>query len=783
MSREQALYWLHDTSRPDETTIGRKAAVLGKLIHAGLPVPDGFCFAGKGRLDEPDLLWPMIEVAYRQLAMEGHPVVVRSSAAEEDSVSASFAGQYDTVLNVDSLDALRDAIRRCVASGQSNRLMAYQIGRASRPGVSRLAVLVQKQIDAQVSGVLFTCNPISGAAETLIEACVGLGDQLMAGRTSPTRYRVGPGRHVERLSGDALLTASQCFTLAALGKQIERILGTRQDVEWAIQAGKPFVLQARPITTRTPNQTASETWTRANVGEVLPDIVTPLTWSVFRETLLGRAGVAGGEGLEEMGLKCDLGRVHIRTDCMLDAFCYLPGVTPAVVSQVLGIEIPTRSGGYVAPSGLPVRLAQALFLLDALGCLNRLSWLIRRLPALHTVNSQVREMVAWTTSCFNLHRKCTAYAIGTFALIKRLLDRYLPGQALTALPAILMGNEELQTARQGLGLWQLARQVREHPALLTLVDSNMPWPAVEQATQVSAIGREFVAGFHALLGICGARAIGELELANPRWQEDPSFLLTTLRSLLHSAESDTLRDVLAAQRQQREQMAGSLEAKLPWPWRPVFRRLLISHARHVTLRENAKYLLMEGYAAIRHAVLELGDSLVARGLLSDRQDIFMCTVEELLELTNGRLTCNQQYERILVRRHDLDLWVGDHETDEANTTDQIAASHYLEGIGCSPGVAEGIARVLRDSSETEALQPGEILVTPHTDPGWTPLFLICKGIVTEIGGFLSHGATVAREYGIPAVVNVTHATSRIKTGDCVRVDGLNGRVTILHSCT
>jgi phosphohistidine swiveling domain-containing protein len=210
----------------------------------------------------------------------------------------------------------------------------------------------------------------------------------------------------------------------------------------------------------------------------------------------------------------------------------------------------------------------------------------------------------------------------------------------------------------------------------------------------------------------------------------------------------------------------------------AFCRLLDSYSEYVTFRENVKYRLVEGYFLLRQAFMKIGSELVAGGLLDKPEDIFFLSAPEVVARDNP---VGRKRELIRARREQHALWESTAVPDLIMGDDFETPAYCcsdLTGIGCSPGIGEGNARVLLDVSEAGLLQPGEILVSPHTDPGWTPLFLTCRALVTEIGGFLSHGATVAREYGIPAVVNVREATKRIRTGDFIRVDGTRGRITI-----
>jgi len=294
-------------------------------------------------------------------------------------------------------------------------------------------------------------------------------------------------------------------------------------------------------------------------------------------------------------------------------------------------------------------------------------------------------------------------------------------------------------------------------------------------------GAEFLTLFEKFLEKNGARTAGEFELAIPRWREDPSFPLEILRRFLVDESPEGSGIDMEKRRRDRGIILAEIRKDLK-PWQKwVLDRMLVSYSEFSTLRENVKYKLIEGFGLLRNHFLKLGEKLSEKGTLSSKEDIFFLTPEEIariqFEKTNNvettDLVASRKAEWVLWRSYPAaDLIVGGRQVWEKE------GGIGLKGLGCSPGIAEGVARVLFDDSEARDLIPGEILVSPHTDPGWTPLFLICKGLVTETGGFLSHGATVAREYGVPAVTSVEGATKKILTGDLVRVDGENGLVTI-----
>jgi pyruvate,water dikinase len=300
-------------------------------------------------------------------------------------------------------------------------------------------------------------------------------------------------------------------------------------------------------------------------------------------------------------------------------------------------------------------------------------------------------------------------------------------------------------------------------------------------------GVEFLKMFREFMDANGARAAGEFELAVPRWREDPSFVLSMIGKLMEtssaSAEGGSQSEP-AERHKRRQEDIKRIRRRLNPLQRMIFNRCLKSYSDFTTFRENLKYRLMEGFALLRSHFLEKGDTLCKAGKIESRDDVFYLKPREITALMSDSDSDNLRHPARLVvtRKKEMALWRSLHPPAlilEGGPESEPSSSRSLTGIGCSPGTVEGVARVLFDLAESAAFVPDEILVTPHTDPGWTPLFLVCKGLVTEIGGFLSHGATVAREYGIPAVVNVPGAASRIDTGDLIRVDGTTGRITIL----
>lgn len=722
----------------------------------------------------------------------GHYYAVRSSSDMEDLPGRSFAGIYESYLNLQGAENIKKGMQKCWASLWSERAIVYREKYKICHEKVSMPIIIQAMVDATYSGILFTEQPGGEKSGTMyLEYCMGLGDALASGAIDPFRCTIDKSclavSHLNLPQGTRL-NDSTILRLAELALKAEEYFDCPQDIEWAMDENRIYILQSRPIHVGGRVIALHHIWTRANIGEVLPNVVTPLTWDVFRATLSNSTHAKGNkpEDIEKIqGIALKQGRAYVRLDRFLDSFCYLPAVTPGLMADVLGVRVPEASADYSAPAGLAVRIAQIVFLLDALRIFPRLHWLVRK-NALHLPrdSGDLHELLTWTTNCFRAHIKCTAYAIGCLAVLSSLLKRWIPSRAADLLPEILMGEDDMQTSAQGASLWRIAQHVRADSALHKVFLEDAEWSIMEERLACSAGGREFLRELQEFFRHNGSRAAGEFELSIPRWRENPAFICKVLRKYLHS-DGAAFHNKMELKLERRARAVGHIKKSLSLPQRMLFSRFLSSYSVYVTLRENVKYRLMEGYALLRRSLLATGDQMAHRGLLTNAEDIFYLKMSEVSAFMNGHDSDGK--ETVAERKKQNMLWnaeiapavVIDDQSDGLSVSD-IVAEVTLQGIGCSHGVAAGYARVLFDTGEMDLLRDDEILVTPHTDPGWTPLFLVCKALVTEIGGFLSHGATVAREYGVPAVANVQNATTMIQTGDFIHVDGTRGVIKILE---
>jgi phosphohistidine swiveling domain-containing protein len=843
----------------DAARFGGKAAGLGALRAASLPVPRGAALAAEaltayldangldGRFaDDAQALaalragaWPEALAAELRavLGTLGPRLAVRSSAPDEDGAEASFAGQHLTVLDVAGFAAVADAVLRCWASAFAPATRAYRRARGVA-GPPTMAVVIQDLVPADAAGVAFTVDPVTGDAEVIVvDAAPGLGEALVAGTVTPDHYRVrraglvveevrpaavvppgaeATGRHAPR--GPALTTA-QARAVAALALRCEDILGGPQDIEWALAGGDLFLLQSRPVTTaRTPaaggwvsefdSPTHPETvWTAANIQEVLPGQVSPLTWSLTGPLL----AEAGRRSVELYGARwtgpdpfcaCFYGRAFLNVTAILDVGDQSPLTSPeALHEQYFGGRRPRIRRRFTW------KRVRDYARTTTLG-----TWTLLRMPAhvrrAERIAAYLRAREArrpYTTMAFEevvaerealrpygialgtVHLAQSGAASASFEMLRGLCERWL-GDDGRLHATFVSGLSGVESALISHDLWALSRIVAASSYLAERFAAPAETGALWQALAADAHpdAAAFRAGLDAFLARHGHRSVLEGEVAAPSWRDDVPAVLALVRNYLALDEAHAPPAVEARRRAARERAERRALARLrPWQ-RPIFRRVLRDAQRQVAAREHTKSLLIQDGEAGRRAVHRLAALLVARGLLARPEDIVYLTWPELLPLWQGALTADDAAARIARRRREEvrnrtvrlpEVFTGRPVPlpDEPPPVDGAAV---LRGIPVSPGRVTGRARVIFDPRRDAAIAPGEILVAPVTDAGWTPLFISAAAVVVDIGGPLSHGSTVAREFGLPAVVGVRTATRRIRDGQVITVDGTHGLVLL-----
>ncbi|MFI6927380.1 PEP/pyruvate-binding domain-containing protein [Nonomuraea spiralis] len=848
--------------------VGGKAANLGELTRAGLPVPpgwvlttdayrqaadgldltpgDGLAERARRHLLQATVPGPVREAIVKAYAGLGAdvPVAVRSSATAEDLPFASFAGQQDTFLNVVGAEAVLEAVRRCWASLWTDRAVAYREAEGIGHAGVRLAVVVQVMVDARVAGVLFTADPVTGRRhQAVVDAAPGLGEAVVSGAVNPDRFVVlggevrerhagdkrlsvrplpgGGVEHVERVEsvGDAergetgglCLTDAQVLDLAALGARVEDHYGAPQDIEWAIDPdGTLWLTQARPITTLYPLPEPARPGLRVhlslNVAQGVMGPFTPMGVSAFNLVSSGAASLFGHGPADPLDGPAFLGEAGQRL--------WIDLTTP----------VRSRMGRAVLTRLMPLGEARAAAVVRELVHDPRLSVVqtsrrpflrgLRRFARRVHAPARVRDALLNPARALAhaarvgeaLDRRLDLPAAATpaqrldhaervlgglFPAIVSVMPIVITGYALLGLAARLAGLRvgDLQdvlravpnnpTTEMDLELWDLATRIEPEPFREA--------SAAELARRYRAgeLPPRAQRGIAAFLDKYGHRGVAEIDLGVPRWSDDPTHILGVLANYLRiDAGSDLAPAALFAKgaraaRAETDRAAALAAAKGRWR-APVVRLALGRTRAYAGLRELPKFYAVRSIAAVRHSLRAVGDHLVRTGVLDTADDVYFLRLEEarsalaggdLRDLVRERRAA---YERESRRRHVPRIMLSDGTEPEALAGP--APEGALTGTPASAGTVTGVARVVLDPTGAH-LEPGEILVCPSTDPGWTPLFLTAGGLVMEMGGAMSHGAVVAREYGIPAVVGVPDATSRITTGQEITVDGAAGTVT------
>ena len=808
---------LGDPATLDRSSVGGKAAGLARLVAAGFPVPRGFVIPARALEsgDPGSAARAAVTAALARMELSESALAVRSSALDEDSADASFAGQYLTVLDVRGTEALWEAVRRCVESLGSAAAAAYRAERASarRRG---MAVVIQEMVAPDVAGVAFTADPVSGRRDRIVvEAVRGLGEQLVSGQVEADRVafqRETLEPVEEHHPGEDALPIALAREVAHAALRVEEAFGAPQDIEFAVAGGTIWLLQARPVTTAgraadAPGEFDSPTspadrWTSANVQEVLPGLLTPLAMSSF-DRIARRAYNVGYQRLhvlnrdewyDFMGVFYSRAFLNIGpTRIIADRVIGTSG--DAVEHRFLGGELPGKARRRLSPRLTWYRLRSMPFLLRMMFGIHRIAARaatavaerereVRRLDLSALTNAELEalrlSLLDFGADIFATHLQATGCAGAGFDLVAQLVRPHLGDDAEGRLPALFTGLPGVESAQIGFDLWNLAKVAVDSDIQSAVRDSgfepgNNELPARWRATWASFLERH------------GHRGMNEMEPSARSWRQDPAPALQMLRAYLDLDESHSPQATFQRQEQERLRLTREVEHAMNPVKRLVFRDALRRAQGWVALREFTKSVIVRASRITDFVLPEYQARLLAAGVIDDPGDLFFLHIDEVTAFISGRLDDDVR-PRILRRRREMErhrhLRLPERFSGRPvplPPEEHAHAGDMLTGTPVSPGVVTGRARVVLDPSDNPALQPGEILVAPVTDAGWTPLFAIAAGLVVDIGSALSHGSTVAREYGLPAVVNVKHGTSRIRTGDLVTVNGTAGTVAIVEA--
>ncbi len=815
--------------RDDLPVAGGKGANLGELVRAGFPVPNGFVvttaaydrFVAESHLGEiitqalgeqqggsaairgafehaaiPTEIAQAIMEAYQQLGQG--PVAVRSSATAEDLPGAAFAGQQDTFLNIVGREGLLDAVRRCWASLWTDRAIAYRERQRMDQQTVKLAVVVQRMVVAEVAGVLFTANPVTGTRnEIVIDANPGLGEAVVSGLVTPDHFllrkrrwgwsiverhpgqrevvvqpRAGGG--TEHISPETTVAPGSVLPdralrwLARLGAAVERHFGGPQDIEWAWADGRPSLLQARPITalpepSLRPNKQQQRL--ARMIVELFPIRPYPLDVTTWSSVLFGGAmglfaliGVAR-PSLEQICIEED--GVVVRLD--------LPTFRPTSRMLLAPMRFLRLAWRYD-----PVRwqsdplLAETQTHARALEARN-----LRELPWEGLLATVREAMVIPVHLARELRLRYYPRALLALGLLRIMLAIVRRGDRF----GTLLSSVQTRTIEANRALEELAARVRSD-ATLASVFANHEAGELWAQLQAQPTGRAFLAELQAYLDHYGHREAAALLVSQPTWKDAPEVMLGILKGLaLTEPRSQTGQPGWEAARD--EIVAHSL-LRLP-PVRSVLLAILAMARSFLQIREDSHFYGTLLLPVIRRTLLELGRRLESCGVLDAPEDVFHLKWDELEQVDGMWPPSPQladQLRTLMARRKERRAALADTPLIDPRLFQRIEARGdvLLAGTPGSPGVAEGSVRVIHDSSEFGKLHAGEVLVAPFTNPAWTPLFQQAAAVVVDSGSAASHAAIVAREYGIPAVMGTIDGTHRLVDGERVRVDGNRGLV-------
>ncbi|MCF7547411.1 phosphoenolpyruvate synthase [Pseudonocardia sp. WMMC193] len=809
-----------EVDRSAGAVAGGKGANLGELARiTGVRVPPGVVVPVQDYrrfVDAVPGFAALVEglpgsAAALRAAIEGTPVpadlaaeitgalgtggyAVRSSATAEDLPDASFAGQQDTFLDVPPGEVV-ERVRTCWASLFTDRAVAYRAERGIHEGRVAMAVVVQEMVAAEVSGVLFTADPLtSNRTVTRIEAVHGLGEALVSGRVDPDVYAVRAG--AVSGSGDTLSEA-QVRELEELGRRIEAHFGSPQDIEWCLAGDGAFsVVQSRPITTLfpvPPNDGGPHVYLSVGHQQMMTDAMTPLGLSVWQRTTPMPMAEAGSRLFADA-------TPRLRSPALRRAFLSVMGTSDPLMRDALEtvldrgfIPLDEEDGAAVPPvlGGGPPPIAAD--------------------PAL------VQELIAGTRASLAATAKGLAGLTGTalvefveadFAELRRVLHDPRSARAfLSGMDAATWLDEHMREWLGETGAADVLTRSAPHNvtsemglALLDVADAVRPFPQIVEflrtaredfldrlpALEGGATARRAIEDY---LDAYGARCVGEIDIARPRWREQPTALLPLILgnvdTMAPGERGRRVEEGLAQARAMEEDLLTRLRALPDGEAKAARTAAAIARLRtFIGYREYPKFGMVSRYLLYKEALLAEADRQVAAGVLADRADLFLLRLDEFAEVVRtGRVSpALLEERRAAFRAHQAltppRVLTSEGETLSGSYRGRDVPPGALVGLPVSAGTAEGRARVVLDLA-TADLEAGDVLVTAYTDPSWSPAFVTVAGLVTEVGGLMTHGAVVAREYGLPAVVGVEGATTRIPDGARIRVHGSAGYIEIL----
>lgn len=753
---------------------------------------------------------------------------VRSSATAEDLPAASFAGQQDTYLNITGKEAILQHISKCWASLFTERAIIYRIQNGFDHRKVLLSVIIQKMVFPQAAGILFTADPVTSNRKIVsIDASFGLGEALVAGIVNADNYKVRSGKITdkkistkklavyalknggtkEQQIGDEMqntqaLTDKQIAELERIGRKIEQHFGSPQDIEWCVADNTFYIVQSRPITTLYPIPEADdkENHVYLSVGhqQMMTDAMKPLGLSVWLLTTPAFMRIAGGRLFVDVTpWLASPERRNTVIDTLGKFDPLIKDALTTVVERENFIKLQTDSNTGSNNTTAPAPDYHALddydpaivgdLIKSSETSIEALKDNIKTKSGTELIDF-IREDIQQLKKTLSNPKSFRVIMTGMNAAswINEKMKEWLGETNLADTLSQSVPNNV--TSEMGLALLDVADVIRPYPEAINYLQTTKDDNFLDELPGFNG-GQEIRHAIHNFLNKYGMRCAGEIDITRTRWSEKPITLVPVILSNIKNFEPDASKRKFEQGRtealKKEQDLLYRLKQLQDGEQKAAETKRMIELIRNLAgYREYPKYSMVKRYFVYKQALLKEAEQLVQNNIIHEKEDIYYLSVEELREVMR---TNKLDYQVISKRKDEYKLYekltpprviTSDGEIVTGKYKRENLPAEAMVGLAVSSGVVEGRARVILNMEDAD-IEDGDILVTAFTDPSWTPLFVSIKGLVTEVGGLMTHGAVIAREYGLPAVVGVQNATRLIKDGQRIRVNGTDGYVEML----